>query len=55
MFTIPLKTFKLHLNWNTTSHAIVLTSYVVICDKYKEEYIGKTGEGKTKLRDRVRV
>ena len=28
---------------------------VVICDKCKEEYIGETGEGKTKLRDRVRV
>ena len=29
--------------------------YVVICDTCKEEYIGETGEGKTKLRDRVRV
>ena len=29
--------------------------YVLICDTYKEEYIGETGEGKTKLRDRVRV
>ena len=29
--------------------------YVVICDTCKEEYIGDTGEGKTKLRDRVRV
>ena len=28
--------------------------YVVICDKYKEEYIGETDK-KTKLRDRVRV
>ena len=28
---------------------------VVICDKCKEEYIGETGEGKTKSRDRVRV
>ena len=25
--------------------------YVVICDTCKEEYIGETGEGKTKLRD----
>ena len=29
--------------------------YVVICDRCKEEYIGETGVGKTKLRDRVRV
>ena len=29
--------------------------YVVICDTCKEEYIGETGEGKTKLRDRVRA
>ena len=29
--------------------------YVVICDTCKEEYIGETGERKTKLRDRVRV
>ena len=29
--------------------------YVVICDTCNEEYIGVTGEGKTKLRDRVRV
>ena len=29
--------------------------YVVICNKCKEEYIGETGEGKTKLGDRVRV
>ena len=28
---------------------------VVICDKCKEKYIGDTGEGKTKLRDGVRV
>ena len=27
----------------------------MICDTCKEEYIGETGEGKTKLRDRVRV
>ena len=30
---------------------MVLTSYVVICDKCKEEYIGETGEGKNKLKD----
>ena len=29
--------------------------YVLICDGCKEEYIGETGEGVTKLRDRVRV
>ena len=29
--------------------------YVVICGTCKEEYIGEAGEGKTKLRDRVRV
>ena len=29
--------------------------YVVIFDICKEEYIGETGEGKTKLSDRVRV
>ena len=34
-------------------HAIVVTSYVIICDTFKEEYIGQTGERKTKLRDRV--
>ena len=27
--------------------------YVVICDTCKKEYTGETGEGKTKLRDRV--
>ena len=29
--------------------------YVVICGTCKEEYNGEKGEGKTKLRDRVRV
>ena len=29
--------------------------YAVICGIYKEVYIGETGEGKAKLRDRVRV
>ena len=29
--------------------------YVVICGTCKEKYIGETGEGKTKLRNRVRV
>ena len=30
-------------------------TYIVICDTCKEEYIGGTNEGKTKLRDRARV
>ena len=29
--------------------------YVVICSICKEEYIGETGEGKTRARERVRV
>ena len=29
--------------------------YVVICDKCQGEYIGETEEGKTKLREGVRV
>ena len=29
--------------------------YVVICSTCNEEYIGETGEGKTRVRDRVRV
>ena len=55
MITTPLKSFKLLLNWKTVPHPIVLTLYVVIFGTCKEEYIGETGEGKTKLRDRVRV
>ena len=45
---VPI-TFKL----KTALHAIVVTSYVIICDTCKEEYIGETGERKAKLRDRV--
>ena len=37
-----------------TCHSFNLI-YVVICDTCKEEYIGETWEGKTKVRDRVRV
>ena len=37
-----------------TSHSFNLI-FVVICDTCKEEYIGDTREGKTKVRDRVRV
>ena len=55
MITTPLKTFELLLNGKTASYAILLTLYVIICDTCKEEYIGETGEGKTKLGDRVRV
>ena len=29
--------------------------YVVICDTCRKEYIGETREGKTELRDRLRV
>ena len=45
-------TFKLKNRF--TCHSLNLI-YVVICGTCKEEYIGETGEGKTKLRDRVRV
>ena len=48
MISTPLKTFKLLLNdFNRI--------YFVICDKCKEEYIGETEVGNTKLRDRVRM
>ena len=45
-------TFKLkyRVTWNSFN-----LIYVVICDTCKEEYIEETGEGKTKLRERVRV
>ena len=42
-------TFKLKNRFTCDSFDLI---YVIIC---KEEYIGETGEGKTKLRDRVRV
>ena len=45
-------TFKLKNCFTCDSFNLV---YVVICDTCKEEYIGETREGKTKLRDRVRV
>ena len=45
-------TFKLKNRSTCNSFNLI---YVVICDKCKEEYIGETWEGKTKLRDRVRV
>ena len=45
-------TFKLKNHFTCDSFNLI---YVIICDTCKEEYIGETGEGKTKLRDRVRV
>ena len=45
-------TFKLKNRFTCDSFNLI---YVVICDTCKEEYVGETGEGKTKLRDRVRV
>ena len=45
-------TFKLENHITCDSFNLI---YGVICDKCKEENIGETGEGKTKLRDRVRV
>ena len=45
-------TFKLKNRFTCDSFNII---YVVICGTCKEEYIGNTGEGKTKLRDRFRV
>ena len=45
-------TFKLKNRFTCDRFNLI---YVIICDKCKEEYIGETEEGKTKLRDRVRV
>ena len=45
-------TFELKNRFTCDSFNLI---YVVICDTCKEEFIGETGEGKTKLRDRVRV
>ena len=41
-------TFELKNRFTCDSFNLI---YVVICDKCKEEYIGETGEEKTKLRD----
>ena len=46
------KTFFLRSEMSCNSSQLI---YVVICPTCKEEYIGETGIGKTKLRDRVRV
>ena len=45
-------TFKLKNRFICHSFNLI---YVVICGTCKEEYIGETGEAKTKLRDRVRM
>ena len=45
-------TFKLKNRFTCDSFNLI---YVVICGTCKEEYIVETEEGKTKLRDRVRV
>ena len=45
-------TFKLKNRFTCDSFNL---TYVVICGTCKEEYIGETGEGKTKLKDRIRV
>ena len=54
MIITPFKMFKLHLNGNTALDSFNLV-YIVISDTCKEEYIGETGEGKTKLKERVRM
>ena len=43
-------TFTLKNHFTCDSFNLI---YVAICDTCKEEYIGETGEGKTKLWDRV--
>ena len=45
-------TFKLKNRFTCASFNLI---YVIICATCKEEYIGERGEGKSKLRDRVRV
>ena len=45
-------TFKLKSHFKCDSFNLI---YIFICDKCKEECIGETGEGKTKLRDRIRM
>ena len=45
-------TVKLNYSFTCDSFDLI---YVVICDTCKEEYIGEIGEGKTKLRERVKV
>ena len=45
-------TFKLRNRFTCDSFNLI---YVLICDKCKQEYTEETEEGKTKLRDRVKV
>ena len=45
-------TFKLRNRFTCDSFNLI---YVVICGACKEEYIGEIWEGKTKLRDRVKM
>ena len=46
------KTFNLKAHFSCDSSNLL---YIVTCPTYGKEYTGKTGIGKTKLRDRVRV
>ena len=46
------KTFTLKTSFSCDSANLI---YVVICSGCQEEYIGETGLGKSKLRDRVRI
>ena len=46
------QTFELKSQMSCNSSNLI---YVIICDNCGEEYIGETGMGTTKLRDRVRV
>ena len=45
-------TYKLKNRFTCDSFNLI---YAAICGTYKEVYIGETGEGKAKLRDRVTV
>ena len=45
-------TFKLKRHFKYDSFSLIC---IFICDKCKEEYIGETGKGKTKLKDRIRM
>ena len=45
-------TFKLKNRFTCDSFNLI---HVIICGTCKEEYIGEKGEGKTKVRDKVRV
>ena len=51
-FKTTQKTFTLKSSFNCDSFNLV---YVIICQTCFQEYIGETGEGRTVLRDRVRI